>query len=192
MCLIDSGDWHPIHSGVGSSLSRKACVSHEWPIWLQLRMTWSCRHPHKPVEVFPIHGSMPCRLLILSSHMCCHLALMCVAISGFRSQWGIRHGSTSQFRAFFTAWSLRSFPRMPAWPGTQHRWVSYPSVASWFILKVTFAMNGWSVFSPATAYRQEKDRYRQHHLCSQSRQCTPMRDKMFELPLLKLNSDQKF
>ena len=49
---------------------------------------------------FPREGSMSCSLLMLSSHSCCHLPLMCVVISGFRSEWGISHGSTSQFRPF--------------------------------------------------------------------------------------------
>ena len=35
---------------------------------------------------------------------------VCVAISGFKLQWGIRHCSTSQFTAFFAAQSTHSFP----------------------------------------------------------------------------------
>ena len=33
---------------------------------------------------------------VIPPYSCCHLILMCMAISGFKSEWGIRHGSTSQ------------------------------------------------------------------------------------------------
>ncbi len=106
---------------------------------------------------FSTDGLIPCNLLMLSSHSNCHLALMCVAISGFRSEWGIRQGSTSQFRAFFAARSANSFPWMSAWPSTQHRWISYPFDVNWFILWIIFATKGWAVFSPAMACRQENE-----------------------------------
>ena len=47
MCLNVSGDWNPIHSEGESLLNWKACVSHEWPIWQQLRNTWSCWTLHE-------------------------------------------------------------------------------------------------------------------------------------------------
>ena len=98
MCLSLNGDWHPIHSWGGSPLSTKARVSHEWPIQERLRTTWS-----QPIWIcgFPTNGSMLYYLLMLLSHLCYHLDLMCVAISDFWSEWHIKNGSTSQFRAFF-------------------------------------------------------------------------------------------
>ena len=110
---------------------------------------------------FPTDGWMSCNLLMLSSHSSCHLALMCVAISGFRWEWGIRYGSTSQFRAFFAARSTCSFPWMLAWPGTQQRCMSYPSDASWIILWMIFATETQiSDCATLSNYKQTRTMYR--------------------------------
>ena len=85
----------------------------QMPIRQWIRNTWF-RWTHTwEFCVFSTGGSISRSLL---THSCCHLDLMWVAISGLRSEWGIRQGSISQLRAFFAAPSARSFPPILAWP----------------------------------------------------------------------------
>ena len=101
ICLSVSGNWHRIHSGEGPTWA--GCVRAEWPIRQHLRTTWSHRLPAWICDGFPTDGAISCSLFMFSSQSCCHLNLMSMAISGFRSERGIRHVPRSQFRAFLAA-----------------------------------------------------------------------------------------
>ena len=170
MYVIVSGDWHPIHSGPGSPLSRKASVSQEWPIQQWLRTTWSCRPPVWICGGFLTDGWMSCNLLMLSSHLCYHLALMYVAISGFR----VGHQTWCNI-TFFSLISAFVFSDA----GMAQRPAQLDIISgSLFLVQQ----------QPAG---KKTNSSRRHSLCSWSPQCSPMQGRVFVLPLWKSSSDEE-
>ena len=86
-----------------------------------------------------------------SSHVFCHMAVMCLRMIGLKSEGGMRQGCMSVLRAFLAALSARSLPQTPTWPGSQQRWMSKPDALSDVSLEMISSIMGWWILRWSSA-----------------------------------------
>ena len=184
------GQLHGIHSGGGSPFSKNSCVRRECPIRHLLKTDWSLR-----VLRWWVHGSLTMGAISWSlfsgdsSHVLCHMAVMCLRMTGWKSEGGMRQGCMSVLRAALAALSARSLPRMPTWPGSQQRWMSKPDALSDISLMISSIM-GWSVLRWSSACRHDmKSLWRLKTFSYWSVRCTRERAVWHELRPWKWNCD---
>ena len=125
------GQLHGMHSGCGSPFSKNSWVRRECPIRHVLKTDWPLRVFRWWVRDSLTMGAISWSLFSgHSSHVFCHMAVMCLRMIGLKSEGGMRQGCMSVLRAVLAALSARSLPRMPTWPGGQQRWMPKPDALS--------------------------------------------------------------
>ena len=138
-----------MHSGGGSPFSKNLWVRRECPIQHLLKTDWSLRVLRRWVRGSLTMGAISWSLFSDdSSHVFCHMAVICLRMMGLKSEGGMRQGCMS-------ALSARSLPRMPKWPGSQQRWMSKPNALIDVYLEMISSIMGWLILRWSSACRHD-------------------------------------